>query len=458
MATLLDIVKKDSTDVSVTIRVIDSTDGTPETAFDHSTTGIDLWYRREGAAKVSITEAALAALTTAHTDGGVEQIGDGEVRLDLPDAAVATGAKHVDVGGTATGMVVIGGRIRLVDYDPDDSVRMGMTALPNAAADAAGGLPISDAGGLDIDTKLANAVPTAAAIVNEWETQSQADPTGFHVNVKEVNGTAQTAGDIPALVVTADAAIDVAVADLANATDGLTALKAVLDAIPTSNPTAAAIADAVWDETLTAHVTADSAAVAVKDTLADTNELQGDDVPGLIAALDVVVDRVEADTQDLQTQIGTAGAGLTNINLPNQTMDITGNLSGSVGSVTGTVGGVAGTITTLDALDTAQDTQHSTTQTAVNKILPAKNAALSNIEFIMVDATDGFTPETGVTVSGTKSIDGGAYAAVTGTIAEVANGTYQFDASAADMNGTIITFRFTGTGCADRFLTIRTSG
>lgn len=38
-------------------------------------------------------------------------------------------------------------------------------------------------------------------------------------------------------------------------------------------------------------------------------------------------------------EIGAAGAGLTNINLPNQTMDITGNitgnLSGSVGSVTG---------------------------------------------------------------------------------------------------------------------------
>ena len=32
--------------------------------------------------------------------------------------------------------------------------------------------------------------PTAAAIVNEWETQSQADPTGFHVNVKEWTDTA----------------------------------------------------------------------------------------------------------------------------------------------------------------------------------------------------------------------------------------------------------------------------
>ncbi len=53
-------------------------------------------------------------------------------------------------------------------------------------------------------------------------------------------------------------------------------------------------------------------------------------------------------------EIGTAGAGLTNINLPNQTMDIvgniTGNLSGSVGSVTGNVGGnVTGSIGSLAA-------------------------------------------------------------------------------------------------------------
>jgi len=91
-------------------------------------------------------------------------------------------------------------------------------------------------------------------------------------------------------------------------------------------------------------------------------------------------------------------------------------------------------------------------------ILPAKNVALSNIEFLMVDATDFATPETGLTVSGTRSIDGAAFGAVTGTIAEVANGIYQLDASQADMNGTIITFRFTATGAAATYLTIRTGG
>ena len=161
MATLLDIVKKDATDVSVTVRIIDSGDGTPETGVVYNTSGIDLWYRREGATKTSITEADLTtpALDDAHADGGFLHISDGEYRLDLPDAAVATGAKHVDVGGTVTGMVVIGGRIRLVDYDPDDAVRLGLTALPNAAADAAGGLPISDAGGLDLDAVLSGHTP-----------------------------------------------------------------------------------------------------------------------------------------------------------------------------------------------------------------------------------------------------------------------------------------------------------
>lgn len=114
---LIDIVTKGSTDRSVTVTVIDSTDGTPETGVAYNTSGIDLWYRREGAAKTSITEASLSALTDAHSDGGFLHIADGVCRLDLPDAAFATGANYVDVGGTVTDMIVIGGRVRLVDFD-----------------------------------------------------------------------------------------------------------------------------------------------------------------------------------------------------------------------------------------------------------------------------------------------------------------------------------------------------
>lgn len=65
---------------------------------------------------------------------------------------------------------------------------------------------------------------------------------------------------------------------------------------------------------------------------------------------------VGADVNDIlvdTAEIGAAGAGLTNINLPNQTMDIvgniTGNLSGSVGSVTGAVGSVTGAVGSVTA-------------------------------------------------------------------------------------------------------------
>lgn len=146
---------KGSTDQSVVIRIVDSGDGTPETGVVYNTSGIDLWYRREGATKTSITEATLSALNDAHSDGGILHIGDGYYRIDLPDAAVASGANGVTVGGTVTGMVVIGCYVPLIDVNLYDGVRAGLTALPNAAADAAGGLVISDAGGLDIDARLA---------------------------------------------------------------------------------------------------------------------------------------------------------------------------------------------------------------------------------------------------------------------------------------------------------------
>lgn len=61
----------------------------------------------------------------------------------------------------------------------------------------------------------------------------------------------------------------------------------------------------------------------------------------------------QASVDALVTTVGAAGAGLTAINLPNQTMDIigniTGNLSGSVGSVTGAVGSVTGAVGSIAA-------------------------------------------------------------------------------------------------------------
>jgi len=87
---------------------------------------------------------------------------------------------------------------------------------------------------------------------------------------------------------------------------------------------------------------------------------------------------IETDT----AEIGTAGAGLTNINLPNQTMDITGSLSGNVG-------GIAGTLNTLDDLDTAQDVEHDATQTTLATIAGYIDTEIAAIQTDLDNGTDG---------------------------------------------------------------------
>lgn len=84
-----------------------------------------------------------------------------------------------------------------------------------------------------------------------------------------------------------------------------------------------------------------------------------------------------------------------------------------------------------------------------------KNATFSNFEFLMV-ASAGGAPLTGLTVTGERSIDGAAFAGVTGTIAEVSDGIYQFDAVAADTNGDVITWKFSAATAEDTFVTFTT--
>ncbi len=85
-----------------------------------------------------------------------------------------------------------------------------------------------------------------------------------------------------------------------------------------------------------------------------------------------------------------------------------------------------------------------------------KNQALANFPFLMTDSTN-HNPATGLTVTGTRSIDGAAFSS--GTIAnmtEVANGVYQCDLGAGDLNGDTIALRFTASGADDLIITIVT--
>lgn len=80
-----------------------------------------------------------------------------------------------------------------------------------------------------------------------------------------------------------------------------------------------------------------------------------------------------------------------------------------------------------------------------------KNVAFNNFEFVMYDSTDHVTPKTGLTVTAERSIDGAAFAACANSATEVGNGVYKINLATTDLNGDMITFRFTSAG-ADAML------
>jgi len=363
-------IKAGSTDQSVVISIIDSTDGSPETAVEYDTAGIDLWYRREGAAKVPIVEAALAALTTAHTDGGIEHIGDGEYRLDLPDEAVATGATGVQIGGTVTGMLVYGPYIELVAYDPYDSTRLGLSALPNAAPDAAGGLPISDAGGLDLDAKIGALTFTTAnkvdCRVDNWAGQAVTLSTNNKpdVNVDEwhdvllattnplPNAAPDAAGGLPISdagsldLDTLLGRLDAAISTRSAPSDNATALTNIgLDHLVSTSVTGTDVADnSIIAKLVSKSATADwdsfTNTTDALEALRDQGDAGGWSGAGGVSDILGVIPMIPQDNIDLaDTAQWRLGLMLTNMvdDLPNASTEITpGDISISRKAIGGT--------------------------------------------------------------------------------------------------------------------------
>ena len=87
-------------------------------------------------------------------------------------------------------------------------------------------------------------------------------------------------------------------------------------------------------------------------------------------------------------------------------------------------------------------------QTAIRK-----NQALLNYPVLMTDSTN-HNPITGLTLTGSRSIDGAAPGALSApNFTENGNGLYPFDLSASDMNGDTIVVRLTAPGADDLAIT-----
>lgn len=265
--------------------------------------------------------------------------------------------------------------VELVAYDPADTVRMGLTSLPNAASNAAGGLPVSTAGALDLDsikTRVDLALPAVAA------------------------GAASGLAIVGSAMLLADSASH-------GGTATVITFKKLVGATSTAGESVIS---------LTASGSGNSHGIVVNATNGKAIALGSTNNDG------VSIDSSAAKGLNINGATADIDANITG----NITGDITGSLSGSVDSVTDPV------------------------SIAASQLAIKKNTQLANFTFPMYATSDHVTPLTGVTVTATRSIDGGAFGACTNSVSEIGTtGMYKITLAAGDLNGTVIVLKFTGT-------------
>ena len=138
-------IQEGSTSVSTYLRIIDN-NGAPVTTVIPGAQLV-IWGRFDTQVTnhINIPEVALASENAPWTSGGWIHIDDGYYRLDIPDAAWTLGQTGILFGGkadTGANEFVQGVYHHIVQYDPRNPVNLGLSALPNADAGAAGGLPL----------------------------------------------------------------------------------------------------------------------------------------------------------------------------------------------------------------------------------------------------------------------------------------------------------------------------
>lgn len=202
-----------------------------------------------------------------------------------------------------------------------------------------------------------------------------------------------------------------------------------------SAPTAAAIADAVLDEALSGHTTAGTLGKAIADTETD------------VAAIETrLPDALESGR--MSAVIGSAStAAVRDAILDRATSSHT--TAGTVGAAIGDT--VEDTGTTIPGLISALN------DLADADVMPASGEAFT-VLFKMVDATDGYTAETGLTVSAVVDTDDGGFATADNSVTEVGVGWYSLVLSASEMTGARIIMQGTASGARAADVVIYTTG
>lgn len=188
-------IKKASTDVTVYVFIQDSskTTGAGLTGLVYNTTDLVASYVRPLAARQALSLATLAAVDSAHSDGGFKEIDatnmPGVYRLDLPDAVCATGVNSVVVMlKGAANMAPLLLEIQLTDFDLNDaSPNVTVADIANDAITAAA-----------YDESTAFPVKKADALTTELARLDSA--ASYKADVSAITGAALSASGIDAIL------------------------------------------------------------------------------------------------------------------------------------------------------------------------------------------------------------------------------------------------------------------
>lgn len=295
-------IKAGSTSQSVNVFILDSasTTGEGKTGMVFNSAGLTAYYSHAGAdaTATAITLATLAAVNSAWSSGGFKEIDatnmPGWYRLDVPDAVLAASKGRsvaVHLKGAA-GMVPLPIEIELTGFDNQSATVLLSSGTGTGQLDFTGGIVK-----VDLQTIKTQAVTCAAGVTvlaSVGTAATSTAQTGDAFARIGVNGAGLTAlGD------TRLANLDVASSTLATAANLATlagyvdtevaAIKAKTDNLPAAPaatgdiPTAATIADAVWDEATSGHSTAGTTGKALTDAAA-SGDPWGTALPGAYSA------------------------------------------------------------------------------------------------------------------------------------------------------------------------------
>ncbi len=160
-----------------------STTGAGLSGLVFNTANLKAYYRKGATGSATAITLATQTVGGAWSSGGFVEIDatnmKGMYRFDIPDTVLASTPWADLYFYGATNMAPVPVELAIVSFNPYDGVRLGLTALPNAAAEAAGGLYTRG---------------TGAGQIN------QANNGQVDVNAVRMNGTTLTARDIGASV------------------------------------------------------------------------------------------------------------------------------------------------------------------------------------------------------------------------------------------------------------------